>query len=106
MFNFPVQIPQVMFFHSCGNALSDWRRGLKVIATTADGASVNRKFFKMHRQASGKDGEVVYKTVNVYSPEKRPLFFISDVPHLIKTVRNCWSNSFAHTKTRTLKVGI
>ena len=80
--------------------------GLKVIATTADGASVNRKFFKMHKQASGKDGEVVYKTVNVYSPEKRPLFFISDVPHLIKTVRNCWSNSFAHTKTRTLKVGI
>ena len=59
----------------------------------------------MHKQASGKDGEVVYKTVNVYSQEKRPLFFISDVPHLIKTVRNCWSNSFAHTQTRTLKVG-
>ena len=80
--------------------------GLKVIATTADGASANRKFFKMHKQASGKDDEVVYKTVNVYSPEKRSLFFISDVPHLIKTVRNCWSNSFAHTHTRTMKVNI
>lgn len=78
--------------------------GLKVIATTADGASSNRKFFKMHKQASGTGGDVVHKTINVYSPEKRPLFFISDVPHLIKTVRNCWSNSFAHTCTRTLKV--
>jgi biotin operon repressor len=80
--------------------------GLKVIATTADGASANRKFFKMHKQASGKDSEVVYKTVNVYSPEKRPLFFISDVPHLIKTVCNCWSNSGAHNYTRTMKVCI
>lgn len=76
----------------------------RVIATTADGASSNRKFFKMHKQASGNDNRVVYKTVNVYSPEKRPLFFISDVPHLIKTVRNCWSNSFAHKHTRTMKV--
>ena len=80
--------------------------GLKVIATTAGGASANRKFFKMHKQASGGDSEVVYKTVNVYSPEKRPLFFISDVPHLIKTVRNCWSNSGAHSRTRTMKVCI
>lgn len=37
---------------------------------------------------------------------KCPLFFISDVPHLIKTVRNCWSNSFAHKCTQTMKVSV
>ena len=24
------------------------------------------------------------------------IYFICDVPHLMKTTRNCWSNSFAH----------
>ena len=85
----------------------------KVIALTSDGASPNRKFFKMHKssapekQQSGtseKQQSVVYKTENIYSRDKRPLFFISDVPHLIKTVRNCWSNSFGHSKSRSLWV--
>ena len=65
--------------------------GFKVMALTADGASCNRNFFKMHKP--GDDS--VYKTVNVFSKERRPIFF-SDVPHLIKTVRNCWANSFGH----------
>jgi len=30
--------------------------------------------------------------------------FISDVPHLIKTVRNAWSNSFGHSQARALWV--
>ena len=100
--------------------------GFKVIAVTADGASCNRKFFRMH-QSSDNDADdqeddatedesedetfsdefkVTYKTTNIYSPDKRPLYFISDVPHLIKTVRNCWSNSFAHSRSRTLRVSI
>ena len=41
-----------------------------------------------------------HKTVNVFSDEKSPLFFFSDVPHLIKTVRNCWPNSDGHANTR------
>lgn len=35
-----------------------------------------------------KDG-VVYKTVNRYSTD-RHIYLMSDVPHLIKTTRNCW----------------
>ena len=61
--------------------------GLKVIVVTADGASPNRKFFKMH-QASKKSGEIVYKTPNPYSLDSRDIYFMSDVPHLIKTTRN------------------
>ena len=74
--------------------------GFYVMALTADGASCNRKFFRMH---SSKE-TLTYKTKNVFSRNGRPIFFISDVPHLIKTVRNCWANSFGHNRTRELKV--
>ena len=55
--------------------------GFKVIAFTCDGASANRKFFKLHKSPETK---LIYKTNNPYANE-RPVFFISDPPHLIKT---------------------
>uniref|UniRef100_A0A7M5VEW6 THAP-type domain-containing protein n=1 Tax=Clytia hemisphaerica TaxID=252671 RepID=A0A7M5VEW6_9CNID len=62
---------------------------LKVIATVADGASTNRRFAKMNRdQDDVKCSEVVYRTINVYAPE-RYIYFFADAPHLIKTSRNC-----------------
>ena len=82
----------------CGNQLFSliWeaierieRLGLKVVALTGDGCSPNRKFFHMH--ATSK--ELCYKTENIYAPEKRFVYFFSDVPHLMKTSRNCWSHS-------------
>ena len=71
-------------------------RGFKVIALTCDGASANRKFLKLHKSSKGP----TYKTKNPYPNEDRPIFFISDPPHLIKTVRNCWANSHSHNGTR------
>ena len=64
--------------------------GFKVLAITGDGASMNRKFFKMH---SDGHGGPCYKMPNPYSSEERSIFFFSDVPHLLKTTRNCWSHS-------------
>lgn len=64
------------------------RCGFIVLACTCDGLSVNRSFFKLHGS-----GERVYKVINPYSQDKRYLFFISDPPHLIKTVRNSWHSS-------------
>jgi hypothetical protein len=77
--------------------------GLKVICVTGDGASLNRKFFKMHQSSRG----LVYKTVNPYAElaEKRSLYFISDPPHLVKTIRNCWSHS-GYNVTRLMTVNI
>lgn len=75
--------------------------GLRVVSVTCDGASSNRKFFRMH--PSGK-APVTYKSINPYADDERYIFFFSDVPHLIKTTRNCWSNSFAHSNTRALWV--
>ena len=75
--------------------------GCKVICVTADGASPNRKFFRLH----GKEGDLIYKTKNPFADPKdeRFLFFISDPPHLIKTTRNCWSHSGVGG-TRRMKV--
>ena len=66
----------------------------KVISLTGDKASVNRTFFRMHQSNSS---EVTFKVPNLYSSDGRYIYLISDVPHLIKTVRNCWSNSFGHS---------
>ena len=56
---------------------------------TCDGASVNRRMWKLH----GDGEEVVYKVDNVFAPEtKRPIFFVSDPPHLLKMILNCLAN--------------
>ena len=73
--------------------------GFNIIAFCCDGASPNRAFYKLHRDR----GEFVYKTTNPFC-EDRDVYFICDVPHLIKTSRNCWSNSFAHKRSRALWV--
>ena len=79
------------------------RLQLKVVAVTADGASPNRKFFSMH---SCSKSDVCYKTPNPYTKEDRHIYFFSDVPHLMKTTRNCWSHSFSNNNTRKLWVRI
>ena len=46
-----------------------------------------------------------YKSINPYGL-RFDLFFFSDVPHLLKTARNCFSNSFSHSKSRKMQVTI
>ena len=67
------------------------RCGFKVMGVTADGLSVNRHFFKLH--GDNTTDTPVHKTTNPYTSEDRYLYFFSDPPHLIKTVRNCWASS-------------
>ena len=74
------------------------RLTLKVIAITADGASINRRFFKLHSTSSTPEA-IVHKARNLHSRDSRDIYFFSDVPHLIKTVRNAWES-----KTRLLWV--
>ncbi len=59
----------------------------KVLAVTADGASVNRRLLRLHQPKM----QLCHKTTNPFADD-RPLLFISDPPHLIKTVRNCWAS--------------
>ena len=78
---------------------------IKVLAVTCDGASPNRKLFRMHFPMTKEDDmnpdtDVTYRTVNLFSSEKRFIYFISDVPHLMKTARNCLYNSGKGRYTR------
>ena len=63
------------------------RQDVRVLALTCDGASPNRRLWKIH---SNKDTTIMYKANNIYTHPVRPLYFISDPSHLIKTTRNCW----------------
>ena len=70
---------------------------LPVVAVTADGASHNRHFFRLC--CFGGDGTkspIPFVTKNPFADSERNVYFFCDPPHLIKTARNCFSNSFAH----------
>ncbi len=64
------------------------RCGFNVLACTYDGLSVNRRFFKLHGT-----GDMVHKARNPFADDNRYVYFFSDPPHLVKTVRNCWYSS-------------
>lgn len=69
--------------------------GFRPLVITCDGAKNNRKMFAMHGDKN------TYKTVNIFSHDCHQIFFISDPPHLLKCIRNCFYN-----KTRNLWVSI
>ena len=74
--------------------------GIPVVSLTSDGAKPNRRFYKMCQLGP----TVEYKTSNPFRADQAELFFFCDVPHLLKTARNCFSNSFSHSKTRKMQV--
>lgn len=96
-FNFPYA--QFACDTLSGNLLMDpiWgaifrleRMGFCVLSLTCDGASTNRRLWKLH-----SNDDLVYKVPNIYAPE-RPLYFFCDPPHLLKTTRNSWYNKHRH----------
>ncbi len=64
------------------------RCGFRVMALICDGLAANGRLY----DPSARPGEV-YCVPNPYSGDDRQVYFISDPPHLIKTVRNAWCNS-------------
>lgn len=76
-------------------------QGFPVVSITSDGNSPNRRFYRI---CGLSDEQPTYKTINPFAND-RNIYFFCDPPHLLKTVRNCFSNSFSHSRTRTLWVG-
>lgn len=73
---------------------------LWVIATTSDGASPNRGFYRLHKPLDGDSGtDVCYRTINLFAPHWF-IYFMPDAPHMIKTTRNCLYLSGSRTCTR------
>ena len=66
--------------------------GVKILAVVCDGSSTNRAFIAMHTPATETANGVVFDTVNMCSLDRK-IFFISDPPHLLKTIRNCFAKS-------------
>ena len=60
--------------------------GINVMGITADGASINRKMFRLHCP----EESLIYKTTNIYT--NKDIFFFSDPPHLLKTIRNAFAS--------------
>ena len=54
---------------------------LPVICAVSDGASSNRKFYKMHGFMDDAVSEVVYRSINLFAEESRYLYFLQ--MHLI-----------------------
>ena len=44
--------------------------------------------------------DVIYRAKNIHSKDNRFISFFADVPHIIKTARNCLSNSGSCRATR------
>ncbi|CAG2224811.1 THAP9 [Mytilus edulis] len=76
---------------------------LRVLYITADGASPNRRFIKLHK--TDEQQTTVYRAINRFAADERYIYFVSDPPHLIKTARNCFSNSGSHKNTRKMWCG-
>lgn len=74
--------------------------GLKVRAWICDGCSSNRKFFSIC-----KGDDEGFWTRNPFD-NSRKIYFISDVPHLMKTTRNNFENSHGNTNSRNLHVSV
>lgn len=76
---------------------------IRVRSCVADGASINRRFILLHKADYPTD-EITHRARNIYSTTPRDIYFVSDVPHLIKTTCNCFENSHANLNTRNLRV--
>ena len=75
--------------------------GFHVRAYVSDGASPNRKFYKI----ISPEDEVYYWTWNIFETGQK-IYLFSDVPHLLKTTRNCLENSFWNKLTRNMHVSL
>ena len=53
----------------------------------------------MHNPAE----EVLHKVVNPYAEDNRYLYFFSNPPHLLKTIRNCWQSKSRNLWVNFLK---
>ena len=63
--------------------------GIHELGVTANGASINRKLFRLHSPTEA----LVYKATNMYTK----VFFFSDPPHLLKITRNAFANPIRNT---------
>jgi len=89
-----VMTKEMLYRHSWNVIRHLETAGVKILAFICDGHPVNRSFFDMHvPYTTDTKFKVIFDTVNFCASEYRLLFFISDLCHLLKTLRNSFYNS-------------
>jgi hypothetical protein len=76
---------------------------LRVRVCISDGASSNRKMYKLHKNDYPQDS-ITFRAKNKFATNSRDVYFVSDSAHLMKTTRNCLENSGGYRNTRRLIV--
>ena len=77
------------------------KSGLQVVPCSADGTSPNQKMFRIHKALECMLGKMLFIELKTFMLKKISFIsFFCDVPHLIKTARNCISNSGSGRATR------
>ena len=74
---------------------------IAVESLTSDGAKLDWQFYQVCQKPGSKG--VPKKCSNPFREDKE-VFFICDVPHLLKNTCNCFSNSFLHNKSRMMQM--
>ena len=82
----------------------------KVISITGDGASQNRKFFRMHKLAcscvlnldSKEPKKITHKVRDPLHQGRSVLVLFCGCSSSHKNYENCWSNSFGHSYTQAM----
>ena len=75
--------------------------GFHLRVYVSDGASPNRNFYKI----ISPEDKVYYWTWNIFETGQK-IYLFSDVPHLLKTTRNCLENSFWNKLKRSMHVNL
>lgn len=60
-----------------------------VLGITCDGATPNRRLWKLHSDSD----DLTYKVPNLFADDERDFYFIPDPPRLLKTIRNSFYNA-------------
>ena len=76
---------------------------IPVVSLTCDGAKANHKFYRMCAKQLKETPNIPYKSENTYR-DGAEVYFFCDAPHLLKTAHNCFSKSFAHSKSHEMQV--
>ena len=76
--------------------------GFKVCSWVCDGAAPNRKFFLISGWKKRKEEDKTGPGIHMH--QKEIFFFISDVPHFLKTSRNNLENLHGNNNTRSVHV--
>lgn len=101
----PTVVPLANCIYGFGTWLLTWELAVfHVRYCVSDGASINRKFDKMHALDYPGDSATHQPSNRYDKGESRTLYFVNDTCHLMKTTRNGLENTGGNKNSRRLVV--